>query len=396
MSLRYKRWVAVFLLAAAVIGSEFGNAYARGPGGRPAPVRPPHETISRPTDSYPTGRDFEENGRTPEPVLDERWSATGSSEQKSTLERLLGHRLPGPAIVLATFLDATYYRSDLSDINAAWKSKNSSNADEFPNRLDAIDAYFQMHAGGTVMLVSHVDGDSFVLTDADGRTKASIPIAEVSASALKHNVFFIPIGCETAKAGAPIGFMEKINSSGVVKFLARLGDAPTFQSLFDAMAEIGTLHIDLTSGLPVIEAALVPWESRLKPVTETGPDPGRPGGIRIRATVPHKVYSLAEEPESPVWVFSKVVMGGGLLAAAIEYVSGRSAQSNFILKRRSGANWLGTLMMLNQASRFLRKAFVIILGLVVAAMLIGAAPGLIVCAVLLFSLYLNIRKHSGD
>jgi hypothetical protein len=85
-----------------------------------------------------------------------------------------------------------------------------------------------------------------------------IDLAKAHEEAKQYRVLFLPIGCNSAKAGAYFGFERTIDSSEVARFLEAIpGDAPTVGDLFGALQQIGAVSVDARRFGAFLEAVIV-------------------------------------------------------------------------------------------------------------------------------------------
>lgn len=332
----------------------------------------------------------------------ERWSTGSTFNQKEVFLEDSQRKLPGSQPVVATFFDRGFFRPDLALINETWRAKTGSKPDEFPDKLSAIDAYFELHRGKTVILVGHVAGDSFVLTNESGAASSALPIRALTATAKMHNVVLIAVGCETAATGFPFGLSRQIDAAGVQRFLVELGGSPTYYDLLRAMSIMGPLALDLDSGLALMRTA--PTLSRKAPDPAFDPAPveaflTRVPNIFIRAELPIIQGRSNFGGASPRWVFVSSVWGILLLTSVVEQVSLRLGRSSFVSKHRRLANHLGTLLQMHTLGRWMRKAATMVAMLGTSfAITYGAPPllTLVTAAMVGISTYLLFVKRSGE
>jgi hypothetical protein len=111
--------------------------------------------------------------------------------------------------------------------------------------------------GGTLIVVGHVEANSFVVSSANGETTADIPIPDLVKMAIENGVLLIPLGCEIAKAGAPLGFIHNINAGDIQEFLVSLPrDNATIGDVFVGLDKIGELHTDGSELVNILEVAV--------------------------------------------------------------------------------------------------------------------------------------------
>lgn len=136
------------------------------------------------------------------------------------VERILAfmHRpLPG-RVRLGLFLEPAAIGHDrVRKIDDAWGNRPRSEA-PLP---DDLDQYLQSHSGHTLIVAGHVVEKSFEIEIRPGETYL-INIEDLTAKAEQHGVQLFSVGCETALAGAPIGFLHPISTEQLLEFVRRL------------------------------------------------------------------------------------------------------------------------------------------------------------------------------
>jgi hypothetical protein len=153
-----------------------------------------------------------------------------------------GQKLPGDQVELGLLLDPLLFHAPRETLSRAWGARPKSEIG-----LSLADEYFEGLKGKTVIVVGHVEGNNFVVRDINGKVSEwhSVPLLIEKAQA--HGVFLVPVGCKSAEAGAPFGFMQDISTDQVADFLASLPiDKPSFGDLFQALREIGEIEVDFT------------------------------------------------------------------------------------------------------------------------------------------------------
>jgi hypothetical protein len=178
---------------------------------------------------------------------------SGPEEIYRVLE-LTGH--PLPPLELALFLDPIAFKGARKDIGDAWTDRAPYN--EMPTEAALLDNFLKLHAGSTLLLVGHVEGNDFIMRDADGKPVGSYSVPDLVSKAREYNVLLVPIGCKTGEAGAPFGFMQNISTDQVQTFLRALPSKDvTIGDLFIALEKIAPLHIDISAARDVLELAVI-------------------------------------------------------------------------------------------------------------------------------------------
>jgi hypothetical protein len=106
--------------------------------------------------------------------------------------------------------------------------------------LAQVEKTFQVASGSTVVLMSHVEGESFVIRDAAHKVVSSMPVEAVRSLASKYNIELIDLGCETAQqlraAKLGIGVTTKFNTVDAVRALDRaLTKSSNYSEFFQAL-----------------------------------------------------------------------------------------------------------------------------------------------------------------
>jgi len=163
---------------------------------------------------------------------------------------------PLPPVDLALFLDPIAFKGARKDIGDAWSGR--APFIEMPTDAALLDNFLKVHAGSTLLLVGHVEGNDFVMRDADGKSVGSYSLPDLVSKAREYNVLLVPIGCKTGEAGAPFGFMQNISTDQVEMFLRALPPkVVTIGELFIALEKIAPLHIDISAARDVLELAVI-------------------------------------------------------------------------------------------------------------------------------------------
>jgi len=106
--------------------------------------------------------------------------------------------------------------------------------------LAQIEKAFNAARGSTIVLVSHVEGEDFVIRDAGNAIVSSIPVRSVRDLASKYNVELIDLGCETAQTlkaeSLGIGVTTKFNTVDAMRALDRaLSQSSSYADFFEKL-----------------------------------------------------------------------------------------------------------------------------------------------------------------
>ncbi|WP_150117396.1 hypothetical protein [Microvirga vignae] len=182
-----------------------------------------------------------------------QWSFTERSyRSRDIVQRfaaLMRHDLPGKQPRLTFFLDRAVFSAPIGRMEEAWKG--SGEIAEFPDTPAAMDSFFSIRRGQTIIVVSHVEDGDFSLNYGTG---SRISIAAARDAAARHGVFLVPVGCNTLTSGAPFGFTRNISTEQVEIFLRHAASASTFAALFNALAQVGSLQIDIAPVVGLLTA----------------------------------------------------------------------------------------------------------------------------------------------
>ncbi len=157
-------------------------------------------------------------------------------------------------VELGLLLDDDLFETPIAAMKEAWGGRAVT---QVPVGT-AIDQYLARVEGGTLIVVGHVEGESFVVQNRAGVAVASVSIPSLIEKAAKHHVLLVPLGCRTAAAGVPFGFIKNINTDQVVRFLQELPRVGmTVADIFSGLGRIAEVHADVSGVLNMFEFAVV-------------------------------------------------------------------------------------------------------------------------------------------
>jgi hypothetical protein len=156
--------------------------------------------------------------------------------------------LPGGQPEVMYFFDRAVAIGATAEMTKAWTSRGRTE----PMFLDHSDINQLMDgmSGKTLLLIGHIENESFVMERGGALPPLILNIPDAIRAAEARKVFFLPIGCESAKAGAYYGFQRPISTSEVAKLLQaipggrlKVGDVLAgFAALGDVFADVTKLH----------------------------------------------------------------------------------------------------------------------------------------------------------
>lgn len=112
--------------------------------------------------------------------------------------------------------------------------KHISNLAEYSEQ--SIVAAFREHAGGTVIILGHTEGDSFVVQNASGTSILKLPIGRLQEMANEANCNAVYLGCSAGRnEEAPIGAKDPFNPR---KAVFRLADAMKVSNCDDFITKL--------------------------------------------------------------------------------------------------------------------------------------------------------------
>lgn len=160
----------------------------------------------------------------------------------SIVERLEAP-LPGGEPEIVFFLDRAIATSPIAEMSKAWTEKKRAK----PRLLahQDIELLLSEFRGRTLILIGHIDGRQFVQEVGSGRAALRLDIPTLIDKAQRKGVFVVPIGCNSAEAGAHFGFTRPIHSNEVASLLRELPhDRISLGDLLAAFNVIGPISLD--------------------------------------------------------------------------------------------------------------------------------------------------------
>lgn len=103
--------------------------------------------------------------------------------------------------------------------------------------LEAVkSASLRKYQGKTLIVVGHIENNSFVLRSADGQISSALPLEMLEQMALKHDVTIISAGCASFCSGGKIGYIAPITDQYVANVV---DEAFKSETLGDMLAAFG-------------------------------------------------------------------------------------------------------------------------------------------------------------
>jgi len=136
------------------------------------------------------------------------------------LLRMLRAPVPGREPQIVYFLDRTLAASPIERMDAAWTRPGRRT----PRTLEHadIEAFLAQFAGQTLILIGHIEQRHFVQDRADGRPALRMEVPALLEAATRHRVLLVPLGCNSASAGAHVGFTRAIGTDEVAALLGAI------------------------------------------------------------------------------------------------------------------------------------------------------------------------------
>ncbi len=291
-------------------------------------------------------------------------SVSGPPEARRRFYDNLNYRLPGKQLTLATLLDRQHFQPDLQDIDATWRQRSGQPSLEFPGESARLEHWFGLHQQETVMLVGHLVGADFVLTDAHGKERSRLPLAQIKAAAERHGSVFVPIGCKSAQAGAALGYTHNIDAAKVSALLRALDLQPTLGSLVRAMQSIGHLKIDAVSAASIV-------------LTQAPSDPlagNDTGELEIQVDLPAAPVAAspatAAAPDTALFHAMLFSIALTLLLWRSQNFFDQLPHSPFLLAKRSRSPYVGMAQHVSRIAEWARKGMLALSALLVLAFII--------------------------
>jgi hypothetical protein len=187
--------------------------------------------------------------------------------------------IPGNRPEVTLLLDRTNFTGAIQTMERAWGQPIA----DFPHSAN-VDAYLSSKSGKTVVVIGHIEGDSFAFT-VEGGGPARLTLSDLQARAIQNNVFLIPIGCDSRTAGAFIGTKRNVTTDEVAQVLRSIQSVNlSLSQLLESFKPLGPLVMNVDSAnrmllfstlnpltgaatsfkLPVqMMAAKLPWTTRV-------------------------------------------------------------------------------------------------------------------------------------
>jgi hypothetical protein len=160
-------------------------------------------------------------------------------------------QIPGDKPEITTFLDPVAFRSSLK----AMEEGLGYRPFEFPTT--SVDSYFAAHSGDpgrVVFIIGHVEGDEFVMRNFRDDVVARHNILTLMDSAKENDILLIPIGCNTADVGVPVGSTRNISTDDVVSVLRSLKEQHSkIGDVFRALEALGEIRVNFNMTSEIIE-----------------------------------------------------------------------------------------------------------------------------------------------
>jgi hypothetical protein len=186
-----------------------------------------------------------------------KWRSSPGSDFASRLRFLkaLDLAIPGGRLEVATFFDRSVFKDPLD----AMKEALGREPEEIP--LTSVETYFATKPGGILIVIGHVEKNSFVLRDVRNNF-VTHDIVDLVRLADINNIMLIPIGCKTAMTGAPIGSTRNITTNDIVTMLKQLKERnDSLRDVFAALQTIGNVQINFNWAGKAIEAIILDGKS---------------------------------------------------------------------------------------------------------------------------------------
>lgn len=191
----------------------------------------------------------------------EGWNLDATTERD--LGHILGHlgrRLPGGQPSLVYLLDpgAVADAAQAAVMTAAFAAEGTERQPPEFLHHDDIDRFIAGYAGGTLVVVGHIDGETFVASRKE-QPPLVLDIVKMMRAAEAHRVLLVPVGCDSSRTKATFGFLREIGTAEVAKFLGALPKSEhTIGDLFAALAQIAPIEVKGRQLADHLEAVLRP------------------------------------------------------------------------------------------------------------------------------------------
>jgi hypothetical protein len=197
-------------------------------------------------------------------MLTWKFTAAPKLDEIERMLQLARSPLPGH-VELGLLLDARVYGDSYKSIVDAWGQRPIT---ETPTN-DLLTNYLAGLKGNTLITVGHVEGDAYVVQDANG-SKTSVNIKQLLINAHENGVVLIPVGCSTAKAGVGIGFIKEIGTEAVSEFLKTFPrGTPTTADLLNRLFKIGEMRVNIRDAADLFQVQVFD-DATESPVSQGG------------------------------------------------------------------------------------------------------------------------------
>jgi len=113
--------------------------------------------------------------------------------------------------------------------------------------------------GGTLHIVGHIEGSAFVVRDASGLVKQTVPLAALEEAAAASDAALVFLGCGAGLRSRTAGFLADVNARQVAAALRRAMDA---ESIGDALQALARFSGDLVIQETTTTAMRSHWRAR--------------------------------------------------------------------------------------------------------------------------------------
>ncbi|GAB3092722.1 hypothetical protein [Lysobacter terrae] len=150
--------------------------------------------------------------------------------------------LPGGRPEVVYFLDRVMAHDAIAELDAGWGTQKRSS--RLLDHSD-VDRFLAEFVDKTVILIGHIEGRHFVMERGPGREALALDLPNLLIRAQQQRVTLVPIGCNSADAGAYLGFTRPISASQVADLLRAIPDRPmAIWELLAAFDRIGQVTLD--------------------------------------------------------------------------------------------------------------------------------------------------------
>lgn len=315
--------LAIFVTFCGLCGSQNLPDHSCRSGSVSKPIKPPSAKIL-------------------EPKPTKRIVRSGGDLYHSIPGALLERRLPDRDVVVASFLDGVYFNRSVKAIDQTMLAIYRRAADRLVPTAAVMSSYFALHKNQTVVVVGHVEAQSFVLTDNFGNRIRSLPLRTLLELANINSVILIPIGCNTASAGVPIGFKGEIYADRVAEVIRSISQARTLGEVIRVLESLGPLHVTHELGRVVFWSKATSSASNIGSMALSIDDALVPRYSLIRHNS-EGVWTTSSMPTSPVTRYLFIALVSPFIVWLLEMALRAFAKSRFIMENRSRVLWLPSI-----------------------------------------------------